>query len=60
MAVVYTVNEMCKISPHIMTLEHALIIIFIVIGLAVFPLKFGLWRYLSGRDSKDMGNEPED
>ena len=43
-----------------MTLEHALIVIFIVIGLAVLPLKFGLWRYLSGRDSKDMGTEPED
>jgi len=53
MAVVYRVNEMCKISPHIMTLEYALIVIFIVIGLAVFPLKFGLWRYLSRKDSKD-------
>jgi hypothetical protein len=36
-----------------MTLAHALIVIYIVIGLAVFPLKYGLWRYLSGRDSKD-------
>ena len=43
-----------------MTFELGLILIFIVMGLAVFPLKFGLWRYLSGRDSKDMGNEPED
>tara|TARA_B100001750_G_scaffold17333_1_gene11929 strand:+ start:344 stop:466 length:123 start_codon:yes stop_codon:yes gene_type:complete len=35
-----------------MTLEHALIVVFIVMGLAVFPLKIGLWRYISGKLSK--------
>tara|TARA_B100001750_G_C15122116_1_gene405560 strand:- start:482 stop:607 length:126 start_codon:yes stop_codon:yes gene_type:complete len=40
-----------------MTLEHALIAIFVVMGLAVLPLKVGLWRYLSGKLSK--GDDPE-
>ena len=35
-----------------MTLELGLILIFIVLGLAVLPLKLGLWRHLSGRRSK--------
>ena len=35
-----------------MTFELGLILIFIVLGLAVLPLKLGLWRHLSGRRSK--------
>ena len=40
-----------------MTLEFALILIFIVMGVAVLPLKFGLWRYLTKRRPK--GDDPE-
>ena len=44
-------------TPNRMTLEYALILIFIVMGVAVLPLKFGLWRYLTKRRPK--GDDPE-
>ncbi len=43
-----------------MTLQLALGLIFTLMIASVPVLHLGLYRYLSGRLSKDMGNEPED
>jgi hypothetical protein len=42
----------------ILQLAPVLILIFVCISVPV--LHMGIYRYLSGRLSKDMGNEPED
>ena len=43
-----------------MTLQLSLGLILILMVASVPLLHMGLYRYLSGRLSKDMGNEPED
>ena len=43
-----------------MILHLALVLIFILMVASVPFLHMGLYRYLSGRLSKDMGNKPED
>jgi len=43
-----------------MILQLTLALILILVCVSVPVLHMGLYRYLSGRLSKDMGNEPED
>ena len=43
-----------------MILQLALGLILILVCVSVPVLHMGLYRYLSGRLSKDTGNEPED
>ena len=43
-----------------MILQLALGLVLILVCVSVPVLHMGLYRYLSGRLSKDMGNEPED
>ena len=47
-------------SNAFMILQLALGLILIFVCVSVPLLHMGLYRYLSGRLSKDMGNEPED
>ena len=60
MAVVYTVKKCVKYRHMPVILQLSLGLILILVCVIVPVLHMGLYRYLSGRLSKDMGYEPED